>query len=298
MPHAPRVASLMLAALLFVLPPAILADGPGDPIPDDQAEQAALALLKRFALPPAPDAAAEWTMLMCCPALGQRLMALEADLGNKSATAMQQVVDRKTMKGENRRALMFTNRMPQFRPEHLLHSKAFQGLCAVFARGKARAATAEERDLFYGEIPFEIAGMPVTVIDARGETLLIHEDKSQTGSLYIDLLSDLAASFGRPLPVPPPDLTTPEGTFDALVTALTRKDSAALSACAAPEVCKQVEKDKDSMAAAWRGVAEGAWKTDKAAASVKVVCGKDKYTVSLQKKGEAWSVTKLVKDKK
>jgi hypothetical protein len=96
----------------------------------------------------------------------------------------------------------------------LVSSLGFQKVMQVFATGSPRAATEEERKLFYAMIPFEIAGKPVTVVDVEDQKLITNLLEGKL--MWLDLISSYGKSKAAEQPRQP---TTPEKRAKIVATA-------------------------------------------------------------------------------
>ncbi|MBI5239622.1 MAG: DUF3859 domain-containing protein [Elusimicrobia bacterium] len=166
------------------------AEGPGDPVPDLRAEAAAQAAVAALARPPAAGGPA-WQNVICNPTFWKRLRDQHPMLAG-SGIPVKAIMGGTVMEG---RAFL---KRKEGALAALCNSGSFRKIMGRFAAGRARTATAQERQLVYALVPFEIKGKPVTVIEASGDILYV---EAQGGLLWLDILSDYAkkdAFIGRP----------------------------------------------------------------------------------------------------
>ncbi len=62
----------------------------------------------------------------------------------------------------------------------LLANQTFVGVARAMSAGP-RAATAAERQLLYALVPFEIAGKPITILEADKLSILVHAEDGKIG---------------------------------------------------------------------------------------------------------------------
>lgn len=166
------------------------AEGPGEPVADLQAEADAMAAVKALSQPPGAGGPA-WQHVVCNPTLWKRLRDLSPTLST-AGVPVKAMTGGMVMEG---RAFL---QQKEGALAALFGDGDFQKLMGRFASGRARTATAQERELIYALIPFEIKGRPVTVVEAAGDVLYI---ESQKGLLWLDIISDYAKKgtfIGRP----------------------------------------------------------------------------------------------------
>lgn len=191
------------------------ATGPGDPVAGAADERAALEAAAALSRPPGAKAH-PWSAVVCNPSFWKRLTALDPALAAKGTSTKA-----------HRDALVLEARTFTPKPdglEALYRSPGFQRLMSRFASGKARAATAGERAAVYAAIPFEVKGLPVTLIEDSGDLLYVSTAK---GLLWLDVISDYDAA-GRI--VENPEAAAPEEPSPEEPAAV--PDRAFLSACA------------------------------------------------------------------
>lgn len=164
---------------LAVVPAADL--GPGESVPDPEADARAKALLAALSAKQAPEAR-PWEVAVCLPALWKRLKGRDPALAGQGTSSTLVVAD---VPLEGRVFLKKKNETGA-----LLDNQAFQAMMAGFASGSGRPAGPQERALIYALIPFEIKGRPVSVVEAAGERLFL---ASEQGMLWLEVISDYGA---------------------------------------------------------------------------------------------------------
>lgn len=152
--------------------------GPGEPVAAPKEEKEALAAAAALALPPGKTER-PWTSVICNPSFWKRLHGLDAALATKGTPTTAHVGSAAL------EARSFLKKKDGL--DALYQSPGFQKLMGSFAAGKARAATKKERAQIYALIPFEIKGLPATVIEKAGDILFISVDKQL---LWLDVISD------------------------------------------------------------------------------------------------------------
>jgi hypothetical protein len=117
--------------------------------------------------------------LIVGPALWTRLAKADPGLARFGTTSLAEVaagqtMEARTYKGDEVRKFLSSDSVKQL-------GKVFQG-------GKIRAATSDERHVFYNTIPYEIAGEPRAIADVNGDVLLV--DFARDTAFWLDILSD------------------------------------------------------------------------------------------------------------
>ena len=129
------------------------------------------------------------TPLTVGPALWALLVKLDpalADAGTKASSALPH-------KTGQQQALEVRSFMQEPELAALLRSPGFRKIGRAFAQANVRAATNDEREMFYLLVPFEIASRAVTIAERDADRLVVFlDDKDRLA--WLDVLSAYGAA--------------------------------------------------------------------------------------------------------